>query len=163
MNLKYRSIFVAKTTNMFNILNTSRANHIMKNIGGTIKALRQEKQMTLPALAEKSGLSKGLISKIENSPDANPSLDTLHNIATALDVTLADLLEKEKVQVKRFTPNKPPGWLAPLIDGLTKDGKTPNEDYIQALYVLQHRKANSDLKPEQWRWLYDSIELSFKT
>lgn len=135
----------------------------MKNIGGKIKALRLEKQMTLPALAEKSGLSKGLISNLENSADANPSLDTLHSIAEALDVTLADLLEKEKVQIKKFMPEKPPIWLSPLIEGLKKDGKTPNEDFLQALYVLQHRKANSDLKPEQWRWLYDSIELSFKT
>jgi transcriptional regulator with XRE-family HTH domain len=135
----------------------------MKNIGGTIKALRQEKQMTLPALAKKSGLSKGLISNLENSPEINPSLDTLHKIAEALDVTLADFLEKEKVQIIKFMPEKPPVWLVPLIEGLKKDGKTPNEDFLQALYVLQHRKANSDIKPEQWRWLYDSIEMSFKT
>ena len=118
--------------------------------------------MTLPALADKAGLSKGLISKIENSPDANPSLETLHSLAEALDVTLADLLEREKVQVKKFIPEKPPTWLSPLVEGLKKDGKTLNEDFLQALYVLQHRKANCDFKPEQVRWLYDSIELSLR-
>ena len=80
----------------------------MKNIGGKIRALRHEKEMTLPALAEKAGLSKGLISNIENSADANPSLDTVHKIAEALDVTLADLLETERVQLNRVVPDSPP-------------------------------------------------------
>jgi transcriptional regulator with XRE-family HTH domain len=135
----------------------------MKNIGGTIRSLRQEKQMTLPVLAEKAGLSKGLLSKIENSSDANPSLATLYKITEAMDITLSDFLETEKVQMKRVTPETPPPWLEALVDGLKKDGKSLNEDYIQALYVLQQRKGNATIKSEQWRWLYDSIELSFKT
>lgn len=119
--------------------------------------------MTLPVLAEKAGLSKGLLSKIENSSDANPSLATLYKITEAMDITLSDFLETEKVQMKRVTPETPPPWLEALVDGLKKDGKSLNEDYIQALYVLQQRKGNATIKSEQWRWLYDSIELSFKT
>src|SRR6267142_2631087 len=122
----------------------------MRNIGGTIKALRQEKQWTLSGLAVRAGLSKGLLSRIENSSDANPSLATLYKIAEALGVTLADVLEREKVQVERIPPATPPPWLQPLIDDLEKNGRTPNEDYIQALYVLQQRKGNARLKPETW-------------
>ena len=59
----------------------------MLNIGGRVRALRTEVQITLPALAERSGLSKGLLSKLENGEDPNPSLATLYKISEALDVT----------------------------------------------------------------------------
>lgn len=133
----------------------------MRNIGARIKALRQEKGITLPALATKTGLSKGLISKIENNKDANPSLETLNKFADALDLTLAELLERERVQAIRIVPETPPNWLQPLVDGLKAEGRAINDDYLQALYVLQHRKRNANLRDEDWRWLYESIEKSF--
>ena len=118
--------------------------------------------MTLPSLAERSSLSKGLLSKIENTPDANPSMETLHKIAKAFDITIAEILEREKVQALRIIPEKKPHWLPALVESLKKDGRSLNDDYLQALYVLQHRKGDTALKPEQWKWLYDSIEMSFK-
>lgn len=119
--------------------------------------------MSAQVLADRSGISKGLLWTIENSPEANPSLATLHKIAEALDVTLADFLEREKVQVDRIIPEKPPGWLEPLRESLKRDRRKLDEDVLQALYVLQHRKANAaTLKNDEWRWLYDSIEKSFR-
>lgn len=143
-------------------MNTANKNIIMRNVGGRVRALRQERQMTLPGLAEAAGLSKGLLSKMENSSDANPSLATLQKIAEALDVTLADLLDRDKVTARRLIPDAPPSWLKPLIDSLKSEGREPDEDCLQALFVLQRRKGQSAIKAEKWRWLYDSIEMSFK-
>lgn len=135
----------------------------MKNIGGKIKTLRLEKQITLPDLAEKASLSKGLLSKIENSINANPSLDTLFKIAEALDVSLAEFLETERVQLKRITPDTPPEWEKGLVAWLADAGRVPNPHTLNAMYVLRHRKGAKPMGLEAWKFLYMSIENSFKS
>lgn len=134
----------------------------MKNIGGTIKTLRQEKNITLPALAETAGLSKGLLSTIENSPDANPSLSTLFKIAEALDEPLSAILETEQVQLKRVIPNEPPVWQKGLISRLAEKGKSPDQNILDALYLLRNRKGAKKNDVDDWMFLYSSIENSFK-
>ena len=135
----------------------------MKNIGGKIKTLRQEKQFTLPQLAEEAHLSKGLLSKIENSDDANPSLDTLYKIAEALDLSLSELLETEKVQMTRVVPDEPPEWQKGLILHLKENGKEPDQNILNAMYVLRNRKGAKPADLESWKFLYRSIENSFKS
>lgn len=135
----------------------------MRNVGGTIRALRQEKGITLPALAERAALSKGLLSKIENLPDSNPSLDTLYKIAEALDAPLAAILETEQVQIRRVAPDEPPAWQKPLVAYLQSQGKKPDPDILSAMYILRNRKAAKSADLETWKFLYLSIENSFKT
>ena len=119
--------------------------------------------MTLPALADRAGLSKGLISKLENNEDSNPSLSTLYKIAEALDITVADILHSERVQLKRIIPDEQPFWLKGLIEYLIGLGKQPDPDILDALYVLRNRKADETEDLERWKFLYRSIENSFKT
>jgi transcriptional regulator with XRE-family HTH domain len=135
----------------------------MKNIGGKIRTLRAERQITLPDLADKAKLSKGLLSKIENSEDSNPSLDTLFKIAEALDVTLSELLETEKVQLKRIVLSEPPAWQKGLISYLKGIGRVPDQNILHAMYVLRHRKAAKNADLESWKLLYLNIENSFKS
>lgn len=146
----------------FNILNFQRRLVTMKNLGNRIRTLREEKQLSLPKLAKIAEVSQGLLSKLENSDDPNTSLSTLEKIADALDVTLADLLGEEKVVGKRFVPDIPPNWRAPLLATLKKEGKKPDEDILQALYVLQQRKGDSKIDPDKIRWLYGSVEMSLR-
>jgi transcriptional regulator with XRE-family HTH domain len=134
----------------------------MKNVGGTIKALRQEKGITLPDLAERAKLSKGLLSKMENSAEANPSLDTLYKIAEALEEPLSALLEAEHVQVKRVAPDEAPAWQKPLVAYLKSQGKEPDPDILSAMYILRNRKAAKAADVETWKFLYLSIENSFR-
>lgn len=56
-----------------------------------VKAIRCQKGLTQRQLAERSGCSRELISSIETYR-TSPNLDRLEDIATALDVTLYDLL-----------------------------------------------------------------------
>ena len=134
----------------------------MKNIGGTIRTLRQEKNITLPALAESAGLSKGLLSNIENSPDANPSLSTLYKLAEALDEPLSTILETEQVQLRRVIPSEPPVWQKGLIARLNEKGKSPDQNILDALYLLRNRKGAKKNDLDDWIFLYSSIENSFK-
>lgn len=134
----------------------------MQNVGGRIRALRLEREMSLPALADTSGLSKGLLSKLENSEAPNPSLETLQKIAKALTVTLSDLLESGKIQARRIVPDSPPEWLNDLQSSLRRDGQEVDEDILQALYVLQARKGNSHNETSSWYVMYKNLEANFR-
>lgn len=56
--------------------------------------LRKKSSISLSALAEKTGLSKGVLSQLEKG-DGNPTINTLWKIADALRVPYSALLEKE--------------------------------------------------------------------
>jgi transcriptional regulator with XRE-family HTH domain len=61
-------------------------------VGEKIKKLREEKGMSLPELAEKSGFSSALLSQIENHM-ISPPLGTLIKIGQAMDVPLGYFFE----------------------------------------------------------------------
>ena len=64
-------------------------------IGKKIKKLRQEKGLTLQDLSEKIGLSKGLISQIENE-QVSPPISTLMKIANGLGVEISYFFEQDE-------------------------------------------------------------------
>lgn len=68
-------------------------------IGKTIKALRLSQKLTIKSLAEKAGITKGYLSKVENSEKA-PPVSTLLDIAKALGVTISQLLGEERPAVQ---------------------------------------------------------------
>lgn len=61
-----------------------------KDIGKNIRKLRKAAGHSLDAFAKQTGLSKGYLSKLENS-DKSPPVSTLIVIAEALGVSLSDL------------------------------------------------------------------------
>jgi len=60
-------------------------------IGKKIKAFRLQKNLTLQELADRTGYSKGYLSKVEKS-DKAPPVATLSTIGRELDVTVASFL-----------------------------------------------------------------------
>jgi transcriptional regulator with XRE-family HTH domain len=60
-------------------------------LGSAIKSFRKEKNLTLTVLSEKTGLTAGLLSRIENFRTI-PSLPVLLKIAAALEVQPAELM-----------------------------------------------------------------------
>jgi len=64
-------------------------------IGKTVKAYRIEKNITLSELSDRSGVSKGMLSQIENGT-ANPTLATAWKISTALGFSLEEFLGDQK-------------------------------------------------------------------
>lgn len=61
-----------------------------KYIGAEIRKYRRRADMTLMALAQRAGLSQGMMSKIENG-QTSPSLSTLAALADALSIPLSSL------------------------------------------------------------------------
>jgi transcriptional regulator with XRE-family HTH domain len=60
-------------------------------VGSNVRKLRLEKNLTQEQFAELSGLSQQYISGLERG-HRNPTVVTLHEIATALEVRPVDLL-----------------------------------------------------------------------
>lgn len=58
-------------------------------LGSTIRELRQRHGLTIAQVAEQAGISRGMLSKIENA-QTSTGLDVLHRIAQALGVSMAD-------------------------------------------------------------------------
>lgn len=59
-------------------------------LGTTIRDLRLRNRLTIADVAYRAGISRGMLSKIENG-QTSTSLDTLSHIANALGVTLSNL------------------------------------------------------------------------
>lgn len=82
---------------------------ILINLGKQIKKVRKEKNLNLRQLAKKSGVSIGLISKIENYR-TTPSLSVLLKIMRALEINLLELnLSKSKKKKKYILIKKGKG------------------------------------------------------
>lgn len=61
-------------------------------VGARIRALREERGLTLTALAAAAGIGKGSLSELE-SGRRNPTLDTLYAVAGPLGIPLGALLD----------------------------------------------------------------------
>ena len=65
-------------------------------LGSSIRDLRVQLGLTIADVSERAGISRGMLSKIENAQTAT-SLDTLEQIANALGVTLSRLFRNYNV------------------------------------------------------------------
>lgn len=80
----------------------------VSEISEKIRQLRKKHALTLDQMAEKTGLSKGYLSKIENAKNEHfPPFSTLSRIANALAVKVAWLLtDDEESEAKYFILRK---------------------------------------------------------
>ena len=69
-----------------------KADHALFKIGMRIRQARREQELTLTDIARRTGLSKGLLSKIENFR-ALPSLPVLAGIARSLNIGMDNLVK----------------------------------------------------------------------
>lgn len=65
-------------------------NTLDRDIGERIKALRAGRGLTLETLAEKAGVSRAMLSRIERG-ESNPTAQLLGRVCAGLDVTLSAL------------------------------------------------------------------------
>ena len=68
----------------------------MTAIGRRVRALRQQRQLSLEVLAERSGVSVSMLSTVERGQKV-PSIPVMGQIATALDTSIGRLVGEEAV------------------------------------------------------------------
>lgn len=65
-------------------------------LGDNIRTIRKSKKMSINKLSEKTGISLGYLSGLENNKCKNPTMDKLKSIADVLEVPLNQLLTTEE-------------------------------------------------------------------
>ncbi|WP_320069736.1 helix-turn-helix transcriptional regulator [Micromonospora sp. RTGN7] len=93
-------------------------------LGRQLRAQRSRRHMTQAALASAAGVSVDLIRKVEQGQRQHAGLDSIAKLAAALDVTLADLLDKPRGLVSGAEDGEL-GALRRAILGLTPGGAEP--------------------------------------
>ena len=124
-------------------------------LGQRIRFLRHGKSWSLSDLMEKSGVSKAYISDIENAAAGKPNIQYVYSIATALGVTLDELLEDatpKARQRRRRTEDLPPG-LAELQQHLKL-----SDDEVETLAQINFR-GNRPKDAEGWRFLLEALKM----
>ncbi len=122
-----------------------------QTLGQRIKQRREELNISLNQLSEKSGVAKGWLWEIENekrSKDIKPSADTLFKIAEALGTSAADLLGKKIQQnTKRSIPS--------TLRQFAQRYDLTNAD-MEMLARIEFRGEKPDTE-EDWQYIYESI------
>lgn len=125
-------------------------------IGERIKQRREEAHLSISALADQAGVSKGYLWSLEKgSTQARPSGRTLYRIAGALGTTMSDLLGEELL-VDAAPDEDVPEALAEFAkaEGLT-------EQDVKMLAAINFRgQRPQDL--EAWRMLWGVIKASVR-
>lgn len=70
-----------------------------RHIGDQLRAARLWANLTQEQLADRAGLEKKALSRIENG-HVSPRLDTLWHLAHALNIPVADLVRAERAQTE---------------------------------------------------------------
>ncbi len=106
----------------------------MKTLGDIIKEYREKHSMSMDDFVKISGLSKSYISVLEKNkrPGTNkpitPTLETINNVAKAMNVDINDLLEElgeQLIQINVSEPTTPYEVKSPrerMIDILSEEG-----------------------------------------
>ena len=124
-----------------------------ETIGMRIARFREDCGLTAAQLAVEAQISKSYLSALESGDEAHrrPSGDTLYRIATALGVTIADLLGRTVTPV----------GTEPLPDGLLEFARReglPQAD-LEMLASIHFRGAKPKT-PERWQFIYQAIKMS---
>ena len=109
-------------------------------LGGKIRNLRQKENLTIQDLSEKTGLSKWLISQIENE-QVSPPISTLMKIANALKVEVAYFFLKEDADQKITVVRKDER----IVSGRRNVKGNINVGYTYEL--LAHKKTHKHVEP----------------
>lgn len=117
-------------------------------VGARIRAIRQERGLSLSALAAAAGIGKGSLSELE-SGRRNPTLDTLYALAGPLEVPLASLVDFQDgavvadegfetvlLHTERTAEATSEVWLLRVRAGVTRSSPAHSTGVVEQLLVL---------------------------
>lgn len=130
------------------------ASSAAETVGARIRRYREELDLSLSDLAERAEVSKGYLSVLENdSGDENrrPSGTTLLRVATALGITIGDLLGESNDAAE--LADLPPG-----LREFAEEHGLPETD-IRMLAQIEFR-GKRPRSAEAWQFVYQAIQLN---
>ena len=130
-------------------------------LGQKIRQLREEKGLSLNGLAEEASISKAYLSQLENDVSKQPSAEILLKIASALGITIADLLDQPvRVYAEDFEDEDIPNALREFIDERGDALDIQKED-VRMLMNIRYR-GNQPKAIEEWEHILQTIRYVMK-
>jgi transcriptional regulator with XRE-family HTH domain len=116
-------------------------------IGKNIQAYRTKMKMSLNTLAKRSGVSKSMLSQIEQDK-TNPTVVTVWKIARALNLGVQDLMESanDSIEVVRFN-DLPFIYSADKLCEIRIDSPVHMADNLELYHFTLRPKGRHDSKP----------------
>lgn len=134
----------------------------MATTGDRIREIREKRGWTLDDLVEKSGLSKGFLSDVENNK-RDISSQNLLRLANALRASVDYLLKGKVVEKKEAAPVVIPPELSQLAEelNLSYSEMLLVKDAHDAIIARRSNKGQKTFSIEDWRRLYEAINKVF--
>ena len=123
------------------------------SVGRRVRAERQKAGLSLSQLAEQAGLTKAYLVRLETQ-GGNPSLDSLVAIADALELTVADLLDRPRLVLDE-EETEVPGSLRAYAE----DARLSSVE-VRQLASIKWRAAERPHTVERWRFIHQSLRAS---
>lgn len=129
------------------------------SIGRRIRDHREAWKLSLNALSELANVSKGYLSQLENGSASNPSIDTLRRIASALQMTLEQLVSDPRPAGQDSHPL--PKGLADFVASRKAQGNPLPEEDVEMLRGIYYRGRQARSAAD-WSFLYETIVRTIK-
>lgn len=110
-------------------------------IGPKIKSLRKSLKLTQDGLAEKAGIAREQISRYETGR-ITPDTETIAKIASALNVSISELLDNEELIEPATVPEEVIRYA--LSNGKEPITKAQYAEIQQFVRFIQERDANNE-------------------
>ena len=124
-------------------------------IGQRIKVRREERGLSLSALADLAKVSRGYLSQIESGDVDNPSAAVLFRISKNLGTSVAKLLGEVQEPIEDGMENEP---LDPILLQFAREANL-NEDDIRMLAGIKRRGQRPE-NVNDWRFIFEAIRRS---
>ena len=124
-------------------------------LGERLKALREERGMTLDDLERQTGVSKGYLSQLERGEKTNPGVKLVERVADGLGVGVSELIDGPRSYVE--TPARVPAGLKELLQRAAEAGAPLPDEDVHMLQSVQYR-GRRPRSAEDWSLLYDFIK-----
>ncbi|WP_429065842.1 helix-turn-helix domain-containing protein [Aeromonas veronii] len=105
---------------------------IMQHISDNIKRIRNEAGLSQQELADRAGISKSQIWRLEKGEQKNPTLETLIPISTALGVSLDEIVFGEE--------SKNATYLSKAIEELEPEDRKTIRKIIRGWILMSHNE-----------------------
>lgn len=117
--------------------------------GRRLRSFRDDRGLSLSALAHQTGLSKGYLSSLETQHEPRrPSAEVLYTIAQTLGVTMSDLMGRKLLAAAA-------SQVPPSLEVYAAEDNLTEAD-IAMLASIQFR-GEQPKTPARWRYIYQSI------
>ena len=144
----------------------------LPGLGTRIRELRELREASLTQLAERAGIAKSYLAKVERGEVDNPGLKTLSAIAQALEITVADLIRPSQTtspeggltrlseaEDYRRVLDEAPASLQQFVEQKASEGERLSARDVRALAYAEFRGRRPQTA-EDWSFLYHALKRS---